>query len=116
MKRFLFYLIVIPIAVLVLIFAVANRHLVVVSLDPLGARAPGLTVEIPLFLLMFLLLAIGVVLGGIAAWFGQAKHRRAARLARYEADRHRAEAERVRAELAGVETVRRPSLPAPVPF
>jgi hypothetical protein len=56
------------------------------------------------------------VLGGAASWLGQSKHRRAARQARAEADRHRVEVDRLRAELAGLESSRRPSLPAPAAF
>jgi hypothetical protein len=43
---------------------------------------------------------IGVVAGGVATWFGQGKHRRAARMSRAEADNLRAEVQAARAALA----------------
>jgi uncharacterized integral membrane protein len=116
MRRLTFYLVLLPIAVLVLIFAVANRHRVTLSLDPFGASSPALSVETPLFLLMFVVLMIGVVVGGISSWFNQARHRKAAREARVEAERYRIETERLRAQLAGISGPVQARLPAPVPF
>lgn len=115
MKRLGFYLILVPVAVVVLIFAVANRHFVTLSLDPFGAASPAVSVNVPLFLLMFAVLMVGVVVGGMASWVNQSRHRRAARHARAELERYRAETERLRAQLAGA-SASQPSLPAPVPF
>ena len=72
-------------------FAIANRHSVQVGLDPLtsGPPAPD-SPQLPLFLIVFAALILGALLGGIAAWFGQGKHRRAARLARAEVAQLRA--------------------------
>ena len=53
----------------------ANREAVRVSLDPLGTFGPGWTVSLPLFVLLFAALAIGIVIGGVAAWLGQSKWR-----------------------------------------
>jgi uncharacterized integral membrane protein len=116
MRRLAFYLILLPIAVIVLVFAVANRHRVTLSLDPFGAASPSFSLEVPLFLLMFAVLMIGIIIGGVASWFNQARHRKAARRARDEMERYRAETERLRAQLAGATSISQPSLPAPVPF
>jgi uncharacterized integral membrane protein len=116
MRRFVFYLLFIPAAVLVLLFALANREMVVVSLDPFSRDVPALTFQSPLFLVLFAVLMLGVLVGGMASWIGQAKHRRAARRARAEAERYRAEADRLRSELAGTAPPSQPALPAPVPF
>jgi uncharacterized integral membrane protein len=116
MKRLASYLIVLPVAIVALVFAVANRHFVTVSLDPFGERAPGLSFDAPLFIVLFLVLMLGVVVGGCASWLRQGRSRKAARLARAEAERYRAEADRLRAELAGIRPAPQAALPAPVPF
>ncbi|MCX8252775.1 hypothetical protein RHAL1_04142 [Beijerinckiaceae bacterium RH AL1] len=84
----------IPIAVVILAFALANRQDVSVSLDPFSAEP---TLVSPLYILLFLTLLVGVVVGGVATWFTQGRIRRRARLAEDAADRWRAEAERARA-------------------
>lgn len=116
MKRLGFYLIFLPVAIVVLVFAVANRHYVTLSLDPFGAASPAFSLQIPLFILMFAVLMIGVVVGGVASWMNQSRHRRAGRRARAEMERYKVEAERLRAQLAGTTAQPYQSLPAPVPF
>ena len=90
-------LILVPIAIVVLVFAVANRQVVTLSFDPFSdPEASGAVMTAPLFILMFVVLIVGVVIGGVATWFTQGTNRRRARLAEDEADRWRAEAERMR--------------------
>ena len=93
MRKFLTALIVIPLGLILVTFAVANRHFVTVSFDPFIANDPSLSLTLPLFLLLILVAAIGVFVGGCAVWFGQRRWRRAAR-------QHEAEARAARAELA----------------
>jgi uncharacterized integral membrane protein len=96
--RTLFRLIVIvPIAIVLLMFAFANRHLVTVSFDPFaGNDVAGPSVTAPLFILLILGVGVGVILGGISGWIKQARLRRAARDARAEADEARSEAAQLR--------------------
>ena len=93
MRKFLTALIVIPLGLILVTFAVANRHFVTVSFDPFVSSDPSLSVTLPLFLLLILTAAIGVVAGGLAVWFGQRRWRRAAR-------RNEADARTARGELA----------------
>jgi uncharacterized integral membrane protein len=72
-------IIVVPLATLIIAFAVANRQLVTVSFDPLNSTNPAYAVPLPLFILIFVLVILGVVVGGVAAWLRQSKWRRAAR-------------------------------------
>lgn len=109
-RRLVSALVVLPLGLVLVIFAVANRHAVTVSLDPFGADAPALTATLPLFLLILLMLAIGVVAGGIAAWLNQGRWRRAARRLGAEARALRSEREGLKAELAAREPK---ALPAP---
>ncbi|MGY4499809.1 putative integral membrane protein [Bradyrhizobium sp. GM24.11] len=63
MRKFLTALIVIPLALILVTFAVANRHDVTVSFDPFMANDPALSRTMPLFLLLILVAALGVIAG-----------------------------------------------------
>jgi uncharacterized membrane protein YciS (DUF1049 family) len=97
MRRFLFFVVLLPLAVIAVALSVANRQVVTLSLDPLGLLGSGWQVSLPLFVLLFAVLAIGVMIGGAAAWLGQSKWRYAARLERANMERLRYEMERLRA-------------------
>jgi uncharacterized integral membrane protein len=99
--RMLFRLLVIvPIAIVLLMFAFANRHLVTVSFDPFaGNDVAGPSITAPLFILLILAIGVGVILGGVSAWFKQARLKRQLRDARAEAEEARAEAARLRREM-----------------
>src|SRR5689334_9350981 len=84
MRKFLSALIIVPLALIMIVFAVANRHFVTVSFDPFNATDPALSVSLPLFVLIIAVAIVGVVAGGCATWFGQRRWRRAAR--QHEAD------------------------------
>ncbi len=86
-------LVILPLAILFVVFAVANRHIVTLSFDPFNSSDPALGVSLPLFVVIIAVAMFGVVAGGVATWFGQRHWRRAARL-------HEADARHARAELA----------------
>ena len=69
MRRFLRYLILIPVFIIVVVFAVANRSPVNLSFDPFSLNNPSLAIfEIPLFVVLFATLLVGIILGGICTW------------------------------------------------
>ncbi len=72
-------IIVVPLAAVIVAFAVANRQAVSVSFDPFSSTAPAYAATLPLFAVIFAGLILGVLIGGIAAWLGQGKWRRSAR-------------------------------------
>jgi uncharacterized integral membrane protein len=74
----------VPVAVLVIAFAVANRQYVTLSLDPLTPSDPFASIQLPLWLLFFLGLLGGAVIGWITCWFAQGKYRKRARDAQSE--------------------------------
>jgi hypothetical protein len=76
-RKLLLAIIVIPAAVLLVAWAVANRQSVTVSFDPFDAANPAYAVSGPFYLVGFAILIAGVVLGGVAAWLEQGKSRRA---------------------------------------
>jgi hypothetical protein len=89
-------LVLVPLAMVFVALAVANRQPVLVSFDPFDQLNPAFARALPLYALMLILVIAGVVVGGIAAWVRQAKWRRAARLADAQARELRAEVERLR--------------------
>jgi uncharacterized integral membrane protein len=84
MRKFFTALVLIPLGVIFIVFAVANRHLVTVSFDPFNSADPSVAVRLPLFVVMIAMAIAGVAAGGTATWFRQRHWRRAAR--RHEAD------------------------------
>ena len=72
-------IIVVPLAAVIIAFAVANRQAVTVSFDPFSTVSPAYAATLPLFAVIFAVLILGVLIGGVAAWLGQRKWRRAAR-------------------------------------
>ncbi|MGQ0681179.1 LapA family protein [Bradyrhizobium sp.] len=97
MRKFLTALVVIPLGVFFVIFAVANRHLVTVSFDPFNSVTPTVAVTLPLFVVIIAFTMLGVLAGGMATWFRQGRWRRSAR-------QHEAEARQMRAQLADLRT------------
>ena len=91
MRKFLTALIVVPLGLLFVVFAVANRHFVTVSFDPFNTRDPSVSLTMPLFAVIIVVAILGVVAGGTATWFRQRHWRRAAR--QHEADAKLAEAQ-----------------------
>lgn len=89
-----------PIAVIIIALAVANRHVVRLALDPISPKEPILALDAPFFIFLFGALIVGVLLGGIATWTGQRKWRNAAKQRSHEAQEWRKEAERLSRELA----------------
>ena len=104
-------LILVPLAILFVVFAVANRQTVVVSFDPFDAVQPMLSVAMPLFALILLLAVGGVVVGGVAAWLGQGKWRWRARHFEAEVRSLRDELDALRRHGAAIE--RRSGIDAP---
>ena len=92
MRKFFTALVLIPLGLIFIIFAVANRHLVTVSFDPFNSTDP-VAVTLPLFVVIIAVAIAGVVAGGSATWFRQRHWRRAAR-------QHEADARQARAQLA----------------
>jgi uncharacterized integral membrane protein len=106
-RKIIAALILVPLAVAIVALAVANRHAVTLSLDPISA-APTLAVTLPLFVVLLLTLLAGVIVGGIAAWLRQGKWRRAARRAEAEARRLRAENEALKLRIEAGERAQAP--------
>lgn len=79
LNRLVTVLILIPLAIVLVALAVANRAPVTFTIDPFNPGNPGLTLSLPLFVLLFAALALGLVVGSLATWFRQGRYRKAAR-------------------------------------
>jgi uncharacterized integral membrane protein len=86
LRRLVAAVILVPLAVVIIALAVANRLTVTVSFDPFSPNEPAASVALPLFVPIFAALIIGVVIGGLASWLRQGKWRGAAR--RFERELH----------------------------
>jgi uncharacterized integral membrane protein len=81
LRKIITAVIVVPLVVLIVAFAVANRQTVTVSFDPFSQVSPAYAATLPLFAVIFAVLVLGVLVGGFAAWLRQGKWRRLARRA-----------------------------------
>ena len=72
-------LILVPLAIVIIAFAVANRQAVTLSFDPFNASAPAAALSLPLFVIVFAALIAGVIVGGLAVRLGHGRWRRLAR-------------------------------------
>lgn len=94
MKRLSALLILLPIGVVVVGFAVANRQAVMISIPPNIGDAPLYSLQLPLFVLLFATLFVGILLGSFATWITQGKHRKEARRQHMEATKATIEAQK----------------------
>jgi len=74
MMKLLFWIVVLVVAIVLGLFAAANREAVALGLWPLP-----FVLQLPLYLAVLGSLAAGVVLGALAAWIGGRRWRREAR-------------------------------------
>ena len=100
-------LVLIPLAIVLVAFAVANRQAVLISFDPFNPVEPAFSLRLPLYVLILLMVIAGVILGGIAAWLRQGRWRGRARAAESQARELKAEHDRLRRSAAAA--------PAPLP-
>jgi hypothetical protein len=88
-RRIVGWVVLVPLCLVLIVFALANRQLVVVNVNPFvpseALSTPG--VGVPLFLVLFTVLLFGVILGGVSTWFAQGQHRRDERNWKREAER-----------------------------
>ena len=104
LRKIVTAIILVPLAILIIAFAVANRQIATVSFDPFSATEPAAAVTLPLFALIIVLLIIGVVIGGTAAWLRQGEWRRRARRLEREVDELRSKLDALEA-IAGEPTI-----------
>jgi len=78
-RKIVAVLVLVPLAIAVIAFAMANRQEVTVSFDPFASASSAFAKTTWLFVPIIASLILGVVIGGVAAWLRHGKWRRAAR-------------------------------------
>jgi uncharacterized integral membrane protein len=78
-KRIIALIILVPVAIVLVAFIVANRTSVRLALDPFNPDESAFSFTAPFFVWLFGFLAIGILVGGITTWLTQHKYRKAAR-------------------------------------
>src|SRR5471032_2212154 len=107
-------IIVVPLAAVIIAFAVATRQMVTVSFDPFSSVSPAYAATLPLFVIVFAVLILGVLIGGIAAWIRQSKWRRTARKLETQVRAMHAEQDTIRRRFSSSEPAAGESVPYPV--
>lgn len=97
-KRFLTYLVVFPLAVVLVALGVVNTHRVDLILDPFRSEAPAVVLSLPFYVYLFAAIVLGIIIGSFATWRSQAHWRREARRRTAEAQRWHGEADRLARE------------------
>ena len=98
LRRIIWILVALPVAVLLVTLSVANRHGVRLVLDPFRPDEPVLSLVLPFYAYLFGTLLIGILVGGLAVWLTQARWRRTARRRTADVIRWQAEADRLTRE------------------
>ena len=84
MRRIFRWIIGLPIVLVVIAFAVANRQWTTLSLDPFTSESPVLSISMPLWMLFIFGVFVGIVIGWAGCWVAQAKWRKLSRERRTE--------------------------------
>jgi uncharacterized integral membrane protein len=96
MRSILRIIVFVPLGLILLFFAMANRGAVRIGLDPFASGESAPSFEAPLFLVVLASAAVGVVAGSLSSWVSNRRYRREAREARNDAKKARAEAQELR--------------------
>jgi hypothetical protein len=113
MSKILWVVLGVPLGIVLVALGVANRAPITVSLDPFRPGNPALSIQPPLFIAFFVVLAVGVFIGGIAVWLSQAKVRRALYRTRSDLGRMKAERDQLAADRASAAVGSAPALSGP---
>ncbi|MGI9400311.1 MAG: LapA family protein [Rhizobiaceae bacterium] len=100
LKKLIWLIVGIPVAVVLIAVSVANRQPVTLRLDPFNSVDPALVVTLPFFVFLFVAVLVGVLIGGFFSWLSQSRFRKLARSERTRANKKEQEAaqQRARAE------------------
>ncbi len=109
-KRIISLLILVPVAIVLIVLSVANRQTVTLALNPFDPGDQVLSIDLPFFVFLFAALILGLIVGSVATWLTQGKHRARARSSKKEAVKWHKEADRLKADTEPKDD--RPGLPA----
>jgi hypothetical protein len=98
MRSVLRIIVLVPLGLIFLYFALANRGPVTIFLDPFSHGEGGPSFAAPVYLVVLASIALGVVGGGVSSWVAHGRYRRAAKAARADAKKARTEADQLRGQ------------------
>ena len=100
LSRLFNWIVLVPLALIGIGFAVANRQWITVSFDPFNRAHPYIKADMPLWALFFCGVFVGIFAGWMVAWAGNRKYRKATRDAKMELVRTQQQFERDKREIA----------------
>ena len=106
-KKIFNWLVGLPIAIVGIGFAVANRQWITLSFDPFNRAHPFATIAMPLWALFFCGIFVGIFAGWMVSWLNHGRYRKAAREAKIELIRAQQIHEREKRELKSTHLVPR---------
>ena len=117
-RKIMWGLLAAPGAAILVALAVANRHKVILKLDPMRPDNPEIAINLPLYAYIFTALIVGMLIGGGLTWLSQGRFRIQLRHRKREVHHWQTEADRLDREMKATRAPERgPSergLPAPV--
>ena len=108
-NRFVLIVVFVPLAVILIALAVANREMVAFTVDPFNPGNPALTLTLPFFIFLFAALGLGMIVGGAITWIRQGRYRKLARQRAIEAESLKQAASRPAASAASESVLPRPT-------
>jgi len=106
LKKFIAWLLGLPIAIILIALSVANRQSISFSLDPIARENPLYAIDLPLFVPILGAMFIGLLFGSLIVWINQGRWRRAARKKDFDARYWQEEAEKATKEATQAEQTR----------
>ncbi|WP_332065243.1 LapA family protein [Bartonella sp. CB189] len=86
-KRILLAIILVPLAILLIAFIMANRQMVILTINPFRINSENFTYQAPLFIWLFVFFSLGVLLSGIISWFTCMKCKKALKESKAELEK-----------------------------
>ena len=114
LRKIMWALLAAPGAAILVALAVANRHKVVLKLDPLRPENLDFAINLPLYAYVFGALIVGMLVGGALTWLGQGRFRSQLRHRKREVHHWQTEAGRLDREIKATQVSGDRGLPAPV--
>ena len=108
--KYFSWILTVPVAIVAVVFSITNREPAALNLWPLG-----ITLEVPLFILVLGSGLVGLILGGMITWLSAGRVRRRARKAEYRASDAEREVQDLQHKLEHETVSHGPASPAGVP-